>query len=368
MVASDILAATPMITLAILGGGIYALTGVAGSMGRVAAAKADASSTAPKIRKVEPLHAFAGIDHSNSSRGLRAKIAGFASLGTGVGDADAVLRNFTGSTTVNSTASNAVTAAKSRTATASRKFSVSTARTGQFINSALNTAGSTLTGQAQTSTQGNYSDAVTSRLARSLGVDTKTDRETQIQLMASVGANLASALELIKRKGRKAAADFLAKKLERLSADLGGDLSGQNASRLTRRLIEGASSSENINLDRLKEGRLTESDVGSLIRQAIETDQAQFQHLATEQEQYQKQYEEALQEQKSISETAQRIQAHSRQTGGNVADILTARWQDGIGVPTEYSQEHFNWFVDGLAKNGKLSPEVAQVTKSRYNL
>ena len=55
MVASDILAATPVITLAVLSGGAYAFTNLASAAGRAAAGKTDASSTAPKTRKVEPL-------------------------------------------------------------------------------------------------------------------------------------------------------------------------------------------------------------------------------------------------------------------------------------------------------------------------
>ncbi|HID46187.1 MAG TPA: hypothetical protein EYP34_10580, partial [Chromatiaceae bacterium] len=273
MVASDILAATPMITLAILGGGVYAFTSIAGSMGRAAASKSNSGANAPRIRDVQPLHTFAGFHHSNAGRNLGNKGAGNRFMGAGVGDADAALRGVTGTTTVNTTTSNAVAAAKGRTSTVGKKLTASRNRLGQFTTSALNTVGSTLTGQSQTSTQGAYSDAVNSRLAKSLGVDTKTDRETQNHIMATVAGHLTAALALGKgggAQGRKAAENFLAKKLGWLSADLGGSLAAQDAAKLARRLVEGASTSDNINLDRLKEGRLTESDVGSLIHQATE--------------------------------------------------------------------------------------------------
>lgn len=366
MVASEIMAATPMITLAILGGGAYAMTNIAGAAGKSAASKTDASSAAPKMRKVEPLHAFAGGKNTNFWMQVGDKPA---RKGSSVSDPNSWLTGAMGGVNFGGSIQRAQSAAKQRTQTARKAASASWQRTGQWFASSINQKGQQTTGQHTTTTQGSYANSVASTIAKGLGYDKKLTNEQAYDVMAKVGAKLQGVLS--GNYSAKDAKKKLQKALGEIASNLGVDAGVGATGKMANKLLDGVEEGHKVNEQDLREGRLTASDAGALLRQAIESDMSQFQKMAGETEQYQKQYENALAEQNSIAETAEQLQNITRTTGGQVAPVYFSRLQSGASIPRQWNQDRFNQFVDNMRDKGYFGtgPEaqnVAQETKARF--
>ncbi len=368
MVSSEILAATPMITLAILGGGAYAMTNIAGAAGKSASSKTDASSASPKLRKVEPLSTYGGKKVSNAW--MQVGPGSKYTRGSSVADPNAYLKGLAGNVNFTKEASSAVSGAKQRAKTARSAVAASRQRLAQRTEAAINQIGSNITGQSQTTTQGSFADSLAATVAKDLGYDKKLTNEQAYEVMARLGAKL-QGIANGSFSGKNAEKE-LQQALGSIASVLGVEASAGATGKIANKLLEGAEEGHKVNQQNLKEGRLTESDVGALLRQAIESDTAQFQQMAQETEQYQQQYEEALAEQQSITETAQQVQSATRASGGSIAEVLANRWQAGDSGPSaSWNQDRFNQFVDnmrdkGYFGSGPSAQNLAQNTKVQF--
>ena len=360
MVASDILAATPVITLAVLSGGAYAFTNLASAAGRAAAGKTDASSTAPKTRKVEPLSNFAGFNHSNHARNLRDKgPLGFAAYAsTAVADPNASIQSFMGSSAATTNLSQARSAAQARTQGLTKRVTAGYGKMGRVMTSAEFSATATTTGGKNHTITGSDIKTVTNRAMEKLGVSDKTSEDTKNQIRGYLAgtANLGADGGLNTPEKRAKAIDKLLKNLKKL----GINTQVQDVADFVKDYVESASHDRGVDLERMRQGTLNTADMAQFMRAASRSRNAAFRKASEETEQYQTQLEQSVAEQEELRDTAARMESLSRQTGGNLADQYYANAATGNLPRRDWSPFAFNAWLD---RQGLPAEEALQIKR-----
>ncbi len=357
MVSSEILAATPMITLAILGGGAYAMTNIAGAAGKSASSKTDASSASPKLRKVEPLFGYSGNKVSNAGRHVGRQY----SRGASVPDPTAGAQSWLGTGQMRKALSTQLSAAKARVSTLTNKRvgavqAIGSAVSKQGVGASYTTTGGgtqTVTGQDMRSVQSAILDRVggSSRLSD----QKKADLTSYFQGYAALAADTPKGKR--GKKERQQLKDQMSHDLS--SGRLGVQLSAKEAAEAAHDWIKAASKEGSVDLQHVRSGSLAFSEAAQLTRAAATSENVSFDNEARDVESYSNQLEEAEMEQKRLEETASTMEAFERAIGGSYADIIYQNWQQGLPVVTKWNPDRFRGLTHAGVKQGFITADQA---------
>jgi len=365
MVASDVLAATPMITLALLSAGAYAMSNVANGVGRSAASKTDPSSAAPKMRELKPLYEFSGVKHSNVGR----NVGGARLWGAGIGDPTVATQSYIGGGQVRHVLSNQVSAAKQRVSQLSQKRIGAVQAVGSTVAKSGIGASHTTTGGGTQTITGQDMRSVQSAILDRVGGSTRLSDQKKADLTAYFKGM--AGLSAKTGKGKKGAQQR--QQLEDQMADdlfnggFGLDVSAKEAAEIAHDWIEASSKEGSVDLQRLRSGSLTFGDAAQLTRAAATSENASFEQEARDVETYSQQLEEARAEQKRLEQTASMLDAYERTTGGNYADIIYAGWQQGQPVQTGWNPDRFRGLTHAARQQGFIDAQQENALNHDFN-
>ncbi len=367
MVASEVMAATPMITLALLSAGAYAMSNVANGVGRSAASKADPSGAAPKLRKVDPLSEWSGVKHTNAGRNVGHNRPWVS--GAGIGDPSAITEAYMGSGQMRKTLSTQVSAAKQRVAQLTQKRMAAVQAVGsrvskQGIGASYTTTGGgtqTITGQDMHSVQSAILDRVggSSRLSDAKKADLTAYFKGMAGLSAKTGKGKAGAER--REQLQNQMTDDLA------NGGFGLDIGTKEAADIAHDWIEATSKEGSVDLQHVRSGSLTFGDAAQLTRAAATSENASFEQEARDVESYSDQLEEARTEQKRLEKTANTLNAYERTTGGNYAKMIYAGWQQGRPVQTGWNPDRFRGLTQAARQQGFIDAQQENALNHDFN-